>query len=811
MAGMQHFTYRPSPIMYEEELLVRGVHPMMAERLHLWRVSNFKVERLPSVEDVYLLYAVANENPKDERLFAVAEIRDLTPVRDQEGRIVQLPHLERMFAEAVAGMRMFQSRRSPNKRLHWNRILLYVWPTVNFTRKELDEIVHKLAPSTDGLGLEQVVVRARIPQPETGEVRDMIVRISSPGGAGQIMTIRPASKLQPLKPLDDYTQKVVRMRQRGMIYPYEIVKMLTPVPEGIASQFPPGDFVEYDLDADSRLVPVDRPYGKNKSNIIVGVIRNFTSKYPEGMTRVVLMGDPSRDLGAIAEPECRLIIAGLDLAQEKGIPLEWFTLSAGAKISMDSGVENMDWIARVLRRLIEFTQAGCEVNLVVNGINVGAQPYWNAEATMLMHTRGILVMTPKAAMVLTGKRALEYSGSVSAEDNEGIGGYDRIMGPNGQAQYWARNIDEACHILLRHYEHTYVAPGERFPRKDVTNDPIDRDVRSYPHSHGGDGEFAHVGEIFSDETNPGRKKSFDIRKVMRAVMDQDHLPLERWSGMRAAETGVVWDAHLGGYPVCLIGIESHPAPRLGFVPADGPDQWTAGTLFPLSSKKIARAINAASNNRPVVILANLSGFDGSPESLRKLQLEYGAEIGRSVVNFKGPMVFCVISRYHGGAYVVFSGALNENLEVAALEGTFASVIGGAPAAAVVFAGEVEARTRKDPRLQALTEALNHAMPKTDGVEKNRLRAQWNELFKVVHSEKLGEMAEEFDRVHNVHRALKVGALHHILPPADLRPFLIHAVECGVAREKELHSDKPRGENSATMPKTMDVATPTLAS
>ena len=105
---------------------------------------------------------------------------------------------------------------------------------------------------------------------------------------------------------------------------------------------------------------------------------------------------------------------------------------------MESGVENMDWIARVLRRLIEFTQAGGEVNLLINGINVGAQPYWNAEATMLMHTRGILVMTPKAAMVLTGKRALDYSGGVSAEDNQGIGGYDRIMGVNGQAQYWAR-------------------------------------------------------------------------------------------------------------------------------------------------------------------------------------------------------------------------------------------------------------------------------------------------------------------------------------------------------------------------------------
>jgi hypothetical protein len=104
---------------------------------------------------------------------------------------------------------------------------------------------------------------------------------------------------------------------------------------------------------------------------------------------------------------------------------------------MDSGTENMDWIADVLRRIIEFTQQGGEINVVVTGINVAAQPYWNAEATMLMHTKGILVMTPASAMVLTGKQALDFSGGVSAEDNHGIGGYERVMGPNGQAQYWA--------------------------------------------------------------------------------------------------------------------------------------------------------------------------------------------------------------------------------------------------------------------------------------------------------------------------------------------------------------------------------------
>ena len=80
-------------------------------------------------------------------------------------------------------------------------------------------------------------------------------------------------------------------------------------------------------------------------------------------------------------------------------------------------------------------------------------------------------------------------------------------------------------------------------------------------------------------------------------------------------------------------------------------------LITRSSKKVARAINAASGSRPVVVLANFSGFDGSLESLRRLQLEYGAEIGRATVNFAGPIVFCVVSRYHGGAFVVFSGAL----------------------------------------------------------------------------------------------------------------------------------------------------------
>jgi acetyl-CoA carboxylase carboxyltransferase component len=264
---------------------------------------------------------------------------------------------------------------------------------------------------------------------------------------------------------------------------------------------------------------------------------------------------------------------------------------------------------------------------------------------------------------------------------------------------------------------------------------------------------------------------------MEAVVDRDSSPLERWFGMADAEVAVVWDAHLGGIPVSLLGFESKPLPRFGPVPADGPGQWTAGTLFPQSSRKVARAINAASGSRPVVVLANLSGFDGSPESLRMWQLEYGAEIGRAVVNFDGPIVFCVVSRYHGGAFVVFSNRLNDHMEVAAVEGAHASVIGGAPAAAVVFAREVQRRTEADERVAKLRDQLEQ----TSGAERVRLRGRIERVRAEVHSERLGEVADEFDSVHSVHRAMEVGSVQEIIGPERLRPYLIDAIERGMAK------------------------------
>jgi acetyl-CoA carboxylase carboxyltransferase component len=335
------------------------------------------------------------------------------------------------------------------------------------------------------------------------------------------------------------------------------------------------------------------------------------------------------------------------------------------------------------------------------------------------------------------------------------------MGPNGEAQYYARNLTDAYRILYEHYRYTFIPPGEHSPRRFATRDPDARSITEHPCTPEEGHDFRTLGEIFDAESNLDRKRPFSMRAVMGAVIDQDGGQLERWRSWQGAETGIVWDTHLGGHPICLIGIESRNLVREGYRPSDGPAVWTGGTLFPLSSKKLARALNAASGNRPVVLLANLSGFDGSPESMRKLQLEYGAEIARAVVNFEGTLLFLVVSRYHGGAYVVFSRSLNENLRPSALTGSFASVIGGAPAASVVFTREVRGRVAADPRITQLRR-------ETGSQAREQLESAWQEVL----LEKQAELAAEFDSIHSVERACEVGSLMTIVAPEDMRSYLI---------------------------------------
>src|SRR5207248_5450921 len=124
-----HFTFRPTSAGMAEERLIRGLHPYIAQRMQLERLHKFDLTRLPSSdEEVYLFRAVARENSSDDRLVAFAQVRDLTELGEQNGRLVALPTAEDAIAACLDAIRRAQSRRPSKTRFNTNRIVVYIWP-----------------------------------------------------------------------------------------------------------------------------------------------------------------------------------------------------------------------------------------------------------------------------------------------------------------------------------------------------------------------------------------------------------------------------------------------------------------------------------------------------------------------------------------------------------------------------------------------------------------------------------------------------------------------------------------------------------
>ena len=236
-------------------------------------------------------------------------------------------------------------------------------------------------------------------------------------------------------------------------------------------------------------------------------------------------------------------------------------------------------------------------------------------------------------------------------------------------------------MLMRHYDHTYVVPGERFPRRRHTDDPVDRDVRTSP-AHDRRGQRLH------------HRRRRLLRRAQPGAQEAVRHPLGHARGHRrrlesAGAMGAVARRRDGGG----VGRAHRRYPGLPArdrVADTRPARLRARRRAAESGRpgRCSRSRRARSPGRstppaatgPLVVLANLSGFDGSPESMRHWQLEYGAEIGRAVTNFRGPdRVRRRVPLPRRRVRRVLQAAQRQ-MEIAAVEGSYASVIGGAPAA-----------------------------------------------------------------------------------------------------------------------------------
>ena len=243
-----------------------------------------------------MFHGVARANARDERLFALAEVRDLTLVRDELGRAVGLPELERALVSVLEAIRGFQARRPLPRRLMWNRVLLHAWPEIELHPEEIRAIVARVGSSWAGLGIELIAIQGRL-RGEDGALRDGVLNFFAPTGHDVAVEVSDPPS-EPLRPLDEGTRRIISARRRGMLHPAEIVKLLAPA-QPSADQ-PAGEFIELELSDSGRLEAGRPPAGDQP--------HRHRRRHRAELHRALSRGDAPRD--SARRPHARARIAG---------------------------------------------------------------------------------------------------------------------------------------------------------------------------------------------------------------------------------------------------------------------------------------------------------------------------------------------------------------------------------------------------------------------------------------------------------------------------------------------------------------------
>ncbi len=260
--GPVHLPARRRRPPTEDESL-RGLHPMMAERLRLWRFANFSLERLPSTEDVYLFRAIARDQPQGRA--AVRDRRGPRPdPRARRGRPApsRCRSSSRCCCGTLEAIRSFQ-----------------VAPAAAAAAALEPRRALRLADARAEPGGGPLAGRAQRPHDGAARDRDGAAlrpdarRRRASGGRGCCgSSARPGagswsrSATRPPTRCSRWTspgQRLLAARRRGNLHPAEIVKLLAPAASDAEADQPSGEFVEHELDEDGRLVPVDRPPATN--------------------------------------------------------------------------------------------------------------------------------------------------------------------------------------------------------------------------------------------------------------------------------------------------------------------------------------------------------------------------------------------------------------------------------------------------------------------------------------------------------------------------------------------------------------------
>ena len=305
-------TRRRGPV---EDRTLRGLHPMVAERLGLWRLSELRADPAAVADRRAPVPGGRQEDAGGPA--ADGALRRPRPGGAARGRRADpaLPQLEHVLDACLDALRAARAADRADARLDWNRVLLYVWPVVDLPLDEFDAVVAGWPRAPRGWGWSRSLVQFRRRPRRDGRRRELLLRLSRPPGAG--LTV--AGHRSP----DRAAARAGRLHAEGD--PGPPPRRGLPVragPDAAAQPGPgrrAGTFTEYDLDASGSAVPVDRPPGRTRPTSS-WARSHADPALPRGHDRRGADRRPDQGAGGDRRAECRRVLAALGAREELSAP-----------------------------------------------------------------------------------------------------------------------------------------------------------------------------------------------------------------------------------------------------------------------------------------------------------------------------------------------------------------------------------------------------------------------------------------------------------------------------------------------------------
>ncbi|MFA5785409.1 MAG: acyl-CoA carboxylase subunit beta [Actinomycetota bacterium] len=453
--------------------------------------------------------------------------------------------------------------------------------------------------------------------------------------------------------------------------------------------FDPGTFLEYGLLAEA--MPTAQATGKRTpaDGCVTGV------GLVDGRKVAVIAYDFTVLAGSIGQTNERKATRMRQVALTSRIPIVWLLDSAGARVQETAGAI-FAAAGDMFREQVIMSGVVPQVAAMLGPCSAGTA-YIPALADFVPMVKGT------SSMALAGSHLVKAAVGEDVTDEE-MGGSAVHTKISGVADLEVKD-DPECIRVVKEYLSFFPSNCEEQPPRVSSSDAPDRRC-----------------EELSSIVPSNPRKAYDMRKVIKAIVDDGHVFQMK---PEYAKNVITAFARIGGRPV---GIVANQPMFLG------------GALDVNSADKAARFMNLCDAfNIPLVFLQDVPGFLVGSKVEKEGIIRHGAKMLFAVSDATVPKVTVVLRKAYGAGYFVMCGRGYEPDYIVAWPTAEFSVMGPEGAVNIIFRKEIEA-----------------APPE----EQERIR-----------EERIGQIRKNIDP----YIAMRYALIDDLIDPADTRRAIAHGL------------------------------------